>query len=138
MRLSYLLFLSFLILPITLFAEEKESEEAAEEEAPKVAAYHELSPSFVINVQGKARYMRCDVQLMTRNEEQLANIALHAAALRHELLLLLSDQQGQDIKDTKGKEKLRKVALKAVQDVMKKMTGNESIEDLYFTSYFVE
>ncbi|TVT56304.1 MAG: flagellar basal body protein FliL, partial [Sedimenticola thiotaurini] len=54
------------------------------------------------------------------------------------LLLLFSDQQGQDIKDTKGKEKLRKDALKALQGVMKQIVDDESIEDLYFTSYFVE
>jgi flagellar FliL protein len=75
---------------------------------------------------------------MTRDEDQLANIALHAPALRHELLLLLSDQKGQDIKDSKGKEKLRKVALQAVQNVMKQMTNDESVVDLFFTSYFVE
>ena len=134
-----LLILSLLLLPLSLSAaEEKKPEEAAEPGQPKVAVYHELSPSLVVNVQGKARYMRCEVQLMTRDQGKLANIVLHSPALRHELLLLLSDQQGQDIKDTKGKEKLRKVALKALQSVMEKMVGDESIEDLYFTSYFVE
>ncbi|TVO70509.1 flagellar basal body-associated FliL family protein [Sedimenticola selenatireducens] len=137
MRLPSLrVILLFLILPLSLSAEEGKVEEA--EVQPEVAVYHELSPSFVVNLQGKARYMRCDIQLMTRDEDQLANIALHAPALRHELLLLLSDQKGQDIKDSKGKEKLRKVALQAVQNVMKQMTNDESVVDLFFTSYFVE
>lgn len=140
MRLAHLLLiLSLFVLPIAHSADESdESKEDGEEEAPKVALYHELSPSLVMNVQGRARYMRCDVQLMTYDEAKLANIALHAPALRHELLLLFSDQQGQDIKDNKGKETLRKISLKAVQDVMKKMTGDESIVDFYFTAYFVE
>lgn len=137
MRLPSLLVILLLLIPsLPLAAEEAKVDEA--ESQPQVALYHELSPSFVVNINGKARYMRCDIQLMTRNEVKLANIVLHAPALRHELLLLLSDQKGQDIKDSKGKEKLRKAALQAVQRVMKQLTNNESIEDLFFTSYFVE
>lgn len=134
-----LLILPLLVLSFSLSAaEENKTDEASAAEQPKVAVYHELAPSLVVNVQGKAHYMRCTVQLMTRDEGKLANIVLHSPALRHELLLLLSDQQGQVIKDTKGKEKLRKVALQALRGVMKKMVNDESIEDLYFTSYFVE
>ncbi|MCW8890658.1 MAG: flagellar basal body-associated FliL family protein [Sedimenticola sp.] len=137
MRLTHLLLiLSLFAVPIAHSADDEKEKD--EEEPPKVALYHELSPSLVMNVQGRARYMRCDVQLMTYDEEKLANIVLHAPALRHALLLLFSDQQGQDIKDNKGKEKLRKAALKTVQEVMKKMTGDEAIVEFYFTAYFVE
>lgn len=140
MRITPLLLIFLLlVLPFSLSAAvEKKTTEASVAERPKVAVYHELSPPLVVNVQGKAHYMRCDVQLMTRDEGKLANIVLHSPALRHELLLLFSDQQGQDIKDTKGKEKLRKDALKALQGVMKQIVDDDSIEDLYFTSYFVE
>jgi flagellar FliL protein len=131
-----LLLLALPLLPLSLSAEEEQAEGA--ETQPQVALYHALSPSFVVNLQGKARYMRCDIQLMTRDATNLANIVQHAPALRHELLLLLSDQKGQDIKDPKGKKKLRKVALQAVQKVMKQMVNDESVEDLFFTSYFVE
>lgn len=101
-------------------------------------AYYELSPSIVVNVKGRAKYIRCDVQLMTRNGANLPVISLHAPALRHELLLLLSDQDGTKIRTTKGKEKLRRKALKALQGVMKKLAGDQMIDDLFFTTYLVQ
>ncbi len=127
------LFLLVLLLtsPMGLLAGEDEAEK-------KQIEYFKLSPSLIVNVQGKAKYIRCDVQLMTRDSDALEAIKLHAPALRHELLLLLGDQQGAELKDPKGKEKLRKAALKAVQKVMEKMTGDEAVEDLFFTSYFVQ
>ncbi len=111
---------------------------ADEVEKPRTIAYYELSPSIVVNVRGKAKYIRCDVQLMTRDQEKLSTISLHAPALRHELILLLGDQQGTEIRSTKGKEKLRKAALKLLQGVMKNMIGDEAINDLFFTTYLVQ
>ena len=88
------------------------AEEGKEPAAVKANAYFDLSPSLVLNVKGNARYMRCDVQLMARDEAKIAAISLHAPALRHELILLFSDQQGQNIKTTQGKERETAAATK--------------------------
>ena len=100
--------------------------------------YLKLAPSLVANVQGGARYVRCDVQLMTHSAEAAEKLKLHTPAIRHELLLLLSDQQGGELKQTKGKEKFRKQALAAVQKVMNDLTGKDQADDLFFTSFFVQ
>ena len=42
--------------------------------------------------------------LMTRNSDNITEIELHAPAIRHDLLLLFSEQQGQELKKPKGKE----------------------------------
>ncbi|MCP3868143.1 MAG: flagellar basal body protein FliL [Gammaproteobacteria bacterium] len=102
------------------------------------ALYYSLSPSLITNVMGKANYMRCDVQLMTKDETFLEEIQRHNPALRHELLLLLGDQDGQELKAVEGKEMVRKAALIGVQGIMKSITGHKMIDDLYFTSYFVQ
>jgi flagellar FliL protein len=135
MRLfSLMALLLFCSLPGLLPAAEEENEEA---QKPKVA-YFSLRPSLITNVQDGARYVRCDVQLMTKDEANLENIRLHAPAIRHELLLLMGDQQGKALRTASGKEKLRKMALKAAAKVMKKHTGNPSVDDLFFTAYFVQ
>ncbi|MCP4288490.1 MAG: flagellar basal body protein FliL, partial [Gammaproteobacteria bacterium] len=59
-------------------------------------------------------------------------------ALRHELFLLISEQEGSKLKEPKGKESFRKIALEALRKVMLDQTGNEAIDDLYFTSFFVQ
>lgn len=134
--LALVLLFCSLILSTGSFAADDEEEEQQKEKQKVV--YYSLFPSLIANVQGNAKYARCDVQFMAKGEESIAEIQLHSPALRHELLLLLSDQQGKELKTPKGKERFRKVALKAVQKVIKDMAGKELIEDLFFTSFFVQ
>jgi len=114
------------------------SDETHKTEALKPLQYYELIPSVVANVQKGAKYMRADIQLMTREDGGVEAIEFHAAALRHELFLLISDQDGAQLKNSRGKEKFRKDALKSLQKVMQHLTGKEVVEELYFTSYFVQ
>ncbi|MCB1761174.1 MAG: flagellar basal body-associated FliL family protein [Gammaproteobacteria bacterium] len=109
-----------------------------EEEAAKTPHYFELKPSIVANMQKGAQYIRCDVQLLTMNAPDHEAVGRHAPALRHEMFLLLSDQEGTQLKETKGKEKFRKDALSAMKKVMQKLSGRDMPEDLYFTSFYVQ
>ncbi len=133
MRLVSLLFLS-----VALMASGSVPSAEGKEEKKASPLYYKLSPSLIANVHGKSSYVRCNIQLMTRNEEHLEKITHHTPALRNELLLLLGDQDGQKLKGSKGKEKLRKAALKGVRKTMASITGDPMVEDLYFTSYFVQ
>ena len=132
MRFISLLLLAFSVLCSGFaFAEEEEKEK-------KKIAYFSLKPSLIANVHGKARYARFDVQLMTEDEANIPDLQLHAPAIRHELLLLLGDQKGEDLQNPKGKEKFRQTALSAVGKVVKEQTGTNSVKDLFFTSFFVQ
>jgi flagellar FliL protein len=128
---TILLLACFLLSPAALVA-------ADDEPTPSQTLYYKLSPSLVSNVQGRDKYIRCDIQLMTRNQEAIEDLKLHDPAIRHELLLLLSDQQSEELKGQQGKEKLRKIALAAVQGVMQGLTGEKEVDDLFFTSFFVQ
>lgn len=125
------LLFSLFLSPAGFSADKDETEEK------KPVTYHSLSPSLVTNVQGEAKYIRCDVQLMTKNADNLPEIELHAPAIRHDLLLLFSEQQGDKLKQPRGKERLRKAALKVIRARMEDLSGDARIDDLYFTSYFV-
>ncbi|MCG8427089.1 MAG: flagellar basal body-associated FliL family protein [Chromatiales bacterium] len=132
-------FLSQLLIAMALcFAGSVMAADDEEEEEKKVIGYHEMNPSLVVNIQGRGKYMRCDVQLMTKDEINLPDIQTHAPALRHELLMLFGDQKGEELKSPKGKEKLRVAALKALQKVMEEISGDKKIDDLYFTAFFVQ
>ncbi|MEJ1354609.1 MAG: flagellar basal body-associated FliL family protein [Candidatus Sedimenticola sp. (ex Thyasira tokunagai)] len=137
MRLTPLvIMLSLLFFSNHLLAEDEEAEAEVE---PKTAAYHALSPSLLVNLHTGARYMRCDVQLLSKDDTNLSDIQLHSPALRHELLLLFGDQKGSEMKTPEGKEALRKTALKAVNEVLEKLSGKkELVNDLFFTSFFVQ
>ena len=100
--------------------------------------YFDLKPSLVSNVNGDAKYIRCDVQLMTKQPDELENIQLHSPALRHELLMMFADEDGGRLMSPAGKEALRKRARAALQWVLQKKTGKPLIDELYFTSYYVQ
>ena len=100
--------------------------------------YHDLAPSIIVNLKTGAKYARCDIQLMTRGEEHLEKIELHAAALRNEFLFLIPEFDGKELQTTEGKEKLRSEALLASQGLMLELSGDDIIEALYFTSFLVQ
>lgn len=131
-------FLPFILLLLfSSFVLAEGSEENAEEES-KAALYYEFTPPFIANLSKGGRYMRCDIQLMTRDEHTFEMIKLHSPALRHHLLLLLSEQDGKTIKSIKGKESLRKKALTTANKALADIVKDTSIEALFFTSFFVQ
>jgi flagellar FliL protein len=127
--LFWILLLQLLINPIAL---------AEEENTKPTPSYFELKPSLVVNLPSGGKYLRADIQLMTMDSERLADITLHAPALRHELILLFSSQDGETVKTPDGKEELRKQALDVIQKKMKELTRYSSVEELFFTAFFVQ
>jgi len=108
----------------------------AEEAAPE-EVYIDLKPSVISNLTGGPKYIRFDAQILTFSEHE-EKIKLHIPALRHELFLLLADQDGKMLLTPDGKEAFRKEALTTLKAAMKKKTKKERIEDLYFTSFYVK
>ncbi|MCU7854927.1 MAG: flagellar basal body-associated FliL family protein, partial [Candidatus Thiodiazotropha sp. (ex Lucinoma borealis)] len=53
-------------------------------------------------------------------------------------LLLLSEQDGKNIKTPDGKEALRKKALSVISKLMQELSGKEGIKALFFTTFFVQ
>jgi len=129
LRVLILLFGVVVNLPMTALAEEGGGPQSA---------YHELSPSLVVNLPQGARYIRCDVQLMTLEAGLLPELQLHAPAIRDSLLMLLSEQDGAKLKTAEGKEQLRQDAIDATRKLMKELIGKGVIDDLFFTAFFVQ
>ncbi|MCU7904670.1 MAG: flagellar basal body-associated FliL family protein [Candidatus Thiodiazotropha sp. (ex Epidulcina cf. delphinae)] len=134
MRLSRML-LVILMLFAPLLPAEDEGEEAKE---PAVISYYQIKPALVANLATGGKYIRCDIQLMTDDESFLADLKLHGPAIRHALLLLLSEQDGNSVKTPAGKEALRKKALSEIGRLMKKLSGKEGLKALFFTTFFVQ
>ena len=122
------------------FAGEDEDEEEAleEEKGPVTISYHMIKPSLVANLASGGKYIRTDIQVMTDDENFMENLELHDPAVRHTLLMLLSEQDGKTIKTPAGKEALRKEAMSQVNQVMMELSGQESVQEIYFTTFFVQ
>jgi flagellar FliL protein len=118
---------------------------AASQKPPEPAAgglhYVALSPALVSNLQSdgkKARFVRCEIQLMSEQPGATEQLDLHAPPLRHALLLLLAEQDAKAMQTPEGKDGLRRTALETVRAVLQDKTGQPWIDDLYFTSFYVQ
>lgn len=109
----------------------------AEDDKPDIG-YYPLKPSFVSNLRGGPKYIRCDIQLMTEQATEIPKIKLHTPALRHSILMLLAGQDGKQLKTREGKEELRQAALESVRTQLEELSGDAIVNDLYFTAYYVK
>ncbi len=109
-----------------------------EEKEPVKISYVEMKPSFVTNLTGGPKYIRCDIQLMTKFESKVEKIQIHTPALRHAILMLLAGEDGKQLLTPDGKEALRKKALETVRKSLEGLAGEPMVNDLYFTAYYVK
>ena len=109
-----------------------------DDKEPMETHYVKLQHSIVSNLTGGPKYIRCDVQLMTHYASNVPELELHMPAIRHSILMLLAGADGKQLLTPEGKEALRKQALQAVNETLKKQTGDTQVDDLYFTAYYVK
>lgn len=102
--------------------------------------YVSLSPAFVVNVSDGERvhHMQLTVQLKLSGSDLAGYIEQHNAALRHEMVMLLSGQPVAELKTAQGKIKLSQQALTALQNVMTENIGVPAIEAVYFTDMIIQ
>jgi len=102
--------------------------------------YYLIEPSVVVNIYDPKRikFIQVDTQVKVDDASVIESIETHKPAIQHSMLMLLSNQNLKDMKSVKGKEKLRKEALLAIQKVLKENTGKEGISELYFTGFIIQ
>ena len=123
-------------------AEEEMMEEGEMMEEPmmKDSIYHDLHPAFVANFSGqsKKKYMQVYVVAMAYEQSVIDDLKLHMPAVRNNILMTLSKKTSDEIATVEGKEMLRQEVLESVQKTMAEKTGEEGIQDLYFTKFVAQ
>jgi len=104
------------------------------------SSYFSIEPAIVVNVYHpkQIKFLQVDTQVKVEGSSVIDSIELHKPAIRHTMLMLLSNQNLKELKTVKGKEKLRKEALFAIQKVLKENAGIEGITELYFTGFIIQ
>ncbi len=118
-------------------AEEEENAEAA----PKSSAYVSLGDAMVLNLSTSSQRLtflqiKADVLINDSSAEDL--VKTHIPAIRHELIVLLSEQNANDMKSPTKREEIRKVATAQVQELMANLGGNDNVTDVLFSSFLVQ
>ena len=100
-------------------------------------AYLDLSPAFVVNLDGKesdVRYLQINMSVMVDQESDLEMVKTHMPVLRHHLNMLFSSLDFNDISDREGKNKLTDETLKVVRDSLKEAAGKPLVKAVFFNS----
>ena len=114
-------------------AEEGEAEK-------KDYSYIKLSPAFVLNIKRGTgpRFLQVKAEALVGSKEDGEAVKNHMAAIRHTMIMTLSNQDGKTIRSTETREQLRGQAEEAVKQVLTEMNGKPTIEGLFFTNFVVQ
>lgn len=118
------------------------AEDEETEEAPvKITSYVSLGDAMVLNLSNNSKrltFLQIKADLLLEDADSEALITTHLPAIRHELIVLLSEQSAMDMKSPTKREEVRKIATAQIKEMMVDLTGNEDISDLLFSSFLVQ
>lgn len=103
--------------------------------------YLPLTPEFIVNFSGEqsVSYMQIEMAIMARQQHYLDMATTNMPMIRHEILLLLSNQKYDELRTKAGKEKLRQVVLAKLQEIVISQNPKApSIEAVYFTNFIMQ
>jgi flagellar protein FliL len=127
------LFLLMFQLP-TLAADTPEQDAAT-------PGYVSMGEALVLNLatdSNRPTYVQLKADIMVKDENYIDLVTLHMPALRHQLILMISEQNANKMKDPLEREKLRKEIVTKIRSVYKKLTGSDDIEDVLFSNFLVQ
>ena len=115
---------------------------AAEEETKKTSsAYVSLGQPMVLNLSSKKNrltFLQFQADALIKDENSEAIIKTHIPAIRHVLIVLLSEQNAIDMKSPEKREEIRNLATTQVKELMIELADNNDIIDILFSSFLVQ
>ena len=112
----------------------------AEEAAPKSSAYVSLGDPMVLNLSGGKRltFLQISADVLVADSDAERTIKVHVPAIRHSLIMLLSEQNAKDIKSPARREEIRQQATARVKGLIADLSGSQDVSDVLFSSILVQ
>jgi flagellar FliL protein len=117
---------------------------AEDEEADEVkvdSAYISLGAPLVLNLssqRSRNTYLQLTADILIKDAASEAIIKTHIPAMRHQLIVFLSEQPAKDMKSSSKREEIRKTATAKIQALVTELSSNEDIDDVLFSSFLVQ
>ena len=131
------LILSAMML-LVIFTQAKAAEDEAETKA--TSAYISLGDPMVLNLSGSRRltFLQLSADVLVSDSSAEETIKIHVPAIRHSLIMLLSEQKAGDIKSPARREEIRLQATSQVKALIADLSGNEMVSEILFSSILVQ
>lgn len=128
------LFLLILLSPFSIFAED----EAPEKKTP---SYVSLGKPMVLNLATNSKrltFLQLKVDVLVEDDEAKEAVEAHIPAIRHQIIVLLSEQNAKDMKTPAKRNDIRKLATEQVKELMGGLADNNDIQDVLFSSFLIQ
>jgi flagellar FliL protein len=121
-------------------AEAEEQEEQAAEAEIIEYFYFDIEKPFIVQFPkgAGARLLQVSISIQVKNEAFIEDLKKHQPMLRNNLLMIINDSNPAELKTRQGKEVLKKKMLEEVNSIMSKMSKENYIENLFFTSLVMQ
>lgn len=112
----------------------------AVESGGTASLYVELGQPLVVNIftHDSVHFVRATIQLKLTDPALAPTVQTHLPAIRHSLVMFLSERSLFEFQTTAGKRKLRDDALTAVRQAVKEAMGTAAIDTIFFTSLMLQ
>jgi flagellar FliL protein len=120
--------------------EATEEEEQAEEAETTDYFYFDIEKPFIVQFPkgAGARLLQVSISIQVKNEAFIEDLKKHQPMLRNNLLMIINDSKPGELKTRQGKEALKNKMLEEVNSIMSKMSKENHIENLFFTSLVMQ
>jgi len=115
-----------------------ETEEVMEEKSDP--SYVDLKPAFTVNLHpdDSVGFLQVSIQILTYNDEVVADIEKHKPLIRNNLVTLFAQQKSIDLRAPQGKELLQKSVLDTIQKIIDKSGSGGEVDNVFFTSFVMQ
>ena len=128
----------FWLLLISLCATQAQAGENLAE--VKTSSYISLGKPMVLNLSGGKRltFLQISADVLVGDADAQELIEMHIPAMRHSLIMLLSEQPAKDIKSPTRREEIRQQATAQIKGLIADLSGSEDVSDVLFSSILVQ
>lgn len=98
--------------------------------------YAKMEP-LIVNLSGLTNYLQVEISFKVVDPKVADEVKLWKPAIRHELLLLLSNYKPEEISTLAGKQKAMKAIRKTVNTILKK-DEKTGVTDVLFESFVIQ
>ncbi|MEM7562640.1 MAG: flagellar basal body-associated FliL family protein [Pseudomonadota bacterium] len=130
----------FKLMLLLCFAPVYAADEAEEEATAASSAYISLGEPLVLNLSGKNRntFLQISADVLINDDSEELEIKNHIPAMRHSVIMKLSEQKASDIKSPGKREEIRQELATEVKQVVADLSGIEIVSDILFSSILVQ
>lgn len=115
---------------------------AESSEGGLLSPYYQITEPFTINFatqsQQKVRFLQVKVALKSHDQAIIQSAEVNLPMIQDALRVLFTDQNYQTVSTVAGRQQLQQQALERVRQLLVEETGNDGLEQVYFTRFILQ